>query len=166
MTYFDRPGVGRSICASATPLLLLAVLLAACSGDSGGGAAAGGKLRVVATTVQITALTKEVAGDKIQLTGLVPAGADPHSFEPKPSDLAAIENADLILRHGMGLDEWLDDTLRAGNDATVLTMTGGIPAAEGEGLADPHVWHDPDKASIMVDNINRALDAADPDNRP
>lgn len=154
-------------------LLSLAALVGACDGSSDPNASrtpAGEEPHVVATTVQITALTKEVAGDKIQLTGLVPAGADPHSFEPKPSDLAAIENADLILRHGIGLDDWLDDTLRAGSDATVVTVTGGITTAkgeeDGEEVDDPHVWHDPDNDKIMVDDINNALDAADPGNKP
>jgi ABC-type Zn uptake system ZnuABC Zn-binding protein ZnuA len=145
------------------------------------------KLMVVATTQEIEALTREVAGDLVELHGIIPAGGDPHGFEPRASDLVAIEGADLILRHGIGLDEWLDDTLEAGSDATVVTVTEGIELreaaleqdehedeaeggeAEGadeddehaeEGL-DPHVWHDPDNVKIMVDEIAAALDAAD-----
>jgi ABC-type Zn uptake system ZnuABC Zn-binding protein ZnuA len=117
--------------------------------------------------VQITALAHEVGGDLIQLHGLVPAGADPHAFEPRASDLTAIEDADVILRHGMGLDDWLDDTLAAGHhDAT--TVTAGIAPLKGEGqgetVDDPHVWHDPDNDKIMVDNIAAALGRADPHN--
>ena len=130
--------------------------------------AASGELHVVATTVQIAALAKEVGGDKIELTGLIAPGADPHSFEPKPSDLRAIENADVIFRHGIGLDSWLDDTLSAGSGATIVTVTQGIVLArseeDGEGVDDPHVWHDPDNDKIMIDDINAALDKADPAN--
>jgi ABC-type Zn uptake system ZnuABC Zn-binding protein ZnuA len=145
------------------------VLAVACNDDTGDSPpAAGAKLRVVATTVQIAALTLEVAGDTIDLRGIIPAGADAHEFEPRPSDLAAIENADLILRHGIGLDDWLNDTLSAGNSAVVVTVTDGITTAkgeeDGEEVDDPHVWHDPDNAKIMVDDINQALDAADPAN--
>lgn len=147
-----------------------AVALAACSDSSGDPAvtvpSGSMKLNVVATTVQITALTREVGGDLVQLRGLVPAGADSHVFEPSPSDLATIENADVILRHGIGLDNWLDGTLKAGGDAIVITVTDGITAAknveDGEEVADPHVWHDPDGAQDMVDAIADALAEADP----
>jgi ABC-type Zn uptake system ZnuABC Zn-binding protein ZnuA len=173
MTLSSCPRVRLAISAAAA-IVLLAAVFSACGGDSGSSATsqtpADAKLNVVATTVQITALTKEVGGGKIELTGIVPAGADAHEYEPKPSDLAAIENADLILRHGIGLDNWLDDTLRAGSDAVVVTVTDGITTAKGEEgdkqSDDPHVWHDPDNDKIMVDDINKALDAADPGSKP
>ena len=169
-----RPVILR-IVPMAALLLVAAQVLAACGGDSKSAATPVGrtptratKLNVVATTVQITALTKEVGGDKIQLKGLIPAGADAHAFEPVPSDLAAIEGASLVLRHGIGLDNWLDGTLNAGAKATVVTVTRGIAPRKseegGETVDDPHVWHDPDNDKIMVDNINAALDAADPTN--
>jgi zinc/manganese transport system substrate-binding protein/manganese/iron transport system substrate-binding protein len=123
-------------------------------------------LRVVATTVQITALTRAVAGDLVVVRGLVPAGADPHEFEPTPTDLVAVEGALLILRHGLGLDDWLDRTLKAGKRATVVTITRGVEIRSGEEdgkkIPDPHVWHDPTNAKRMVDNIATALDRADP----
>jgi ABC-type Zn uptake system ZnuABC Zn-binding protein ZnuA len=155
-------------------LVFVPALVAACGDDddSGGSVTAtvspAAKLDVVATTVQITALAREVGGDKIDLTGIIPAGADPHEFEPVASDLQNIEGADVILRHGMGLDDWMNDTLAAGHkDAT--TVTEGITPLkgeeEGETVDDPHVWHDPDNDKIMVDNISAALDAADPANK-
>jgi ABC-type Zn uptake system ZnuABC Zn-binding protein ZnuA len=129
--------------------------------------------------VQIEAIAREVGGDLIDLRGIVPAGADAHVFEPVASDLRAIADADVILRHGIGLDDWLDDTLGANTEATIVTVTDGItlqpPAlehvdeggdssAEEDGL-DPHVWHDPDRAKIMVQNTARALGEADPEHR-
>jgi len=173
MTFFCWARVRLGISTAASGLILLATVFSACGGGNGDSPttstpAADTKLHVVATTVQITALTKEVGGDKIQLTGIIPAGADAHEFEPKPSDLTSIENAELILRHGIGLDDWLDDTLEAGNDATVVTVTDGITTAkdeeDGEEIDDPHVWHDPDNDKIMIDDISKALDNADPDN--
>jgi ABC-type Zn uptake system ZnuABC Zn-binding protein ZnuA len=131
-------------------------------GPSGGA----GRLSVVATTVQITALAKEVSGDLVELKGLVPAGADPHEFEPRAGDLVAVEGADLILRHGIGLDDWLDRTLKAGKKAKLVTVTAGVrlrkETEEGKVVEDPHVWHDPVNAKRMVDTIAAALDRADP----
>lgn len=141
-------------------------------------ASAADRLRVVTTIAQITALAREVGGERIELHGLVPPGADSHAFEPVAEDLVAIDGADLILRHGVGLDDWLDDTLSAARDATVVTVTDGIelqlPAlrigdehegedgADDHGDFDPHVWLDPERAKQMVDNIAEALAAADP----
>jgi ABC-type Zn uptake system ZnuABC Zn-binding protein ZnuA len=143
--------------------LLVSLLAATPSG-------AADRLKVVATTVQITALTKEVAGDAVELRGIIPAGVDPHEFEPTASDLVAVEGADLILRHGIGLDDWLDKTLKAGKKAKLLTVTTGVrlrkETEEGKVVEDPHVWHDPANAKRMVDNIAAALDRADPAHKP
>ena len=138
--------------------------LGACSSDD---ASSGGTTKtVVATTVQIAALTREVAGDKLVVHGIIPAGADAHEFEPTASDLKAIEDAEIILRHGIGLDDWLDDTLKAGGRAKGVTVTEGIAPRQteegGEQVEDAHVWHDPANDKIMVDNIATALDSFDP----
>jgi ABC-type Zn uptake system ZnuABC Zn-binding protein ZnuA len=134
-----------------------------------GSAGAADRLRVVATTVQVTALTREVAGDLIELRGIVPAGADPHEFEPVASDLVAVERAHLILRQGIGLDDWLDRTRKAGKRARVVTVTRGVRLEKmeegGHAVDDPPVWHDPANAERMVENITAALDRADPTHR-
>jgi ABC-type Zn uptake system ZnuABC Zn-binding protein ZnuA len=151
-----------SIIPAALFSLVLAVVLASC----GAGDAKNSRVRIVATTVQVTALAKEVGGDSIDLRGIIPAGADAHNFEPKASDVAAAESAQLILRNGIGLDDWLDGTLAAGLNATVVTVTDGITPRKSEEdggqVDDPHVWHDPDNDKVMVDNIAAALQAADP----
>ena len=163
---------------SLIPSIVLVAALALSSACSSGsrtsaaptGGASPAKLNVVATTVQVTALTKEVGGDLIDLHGVIPAGADPHSFEPVASDLAAIEGARLILRHGIGLDDWLDGTLSAGSRAQVVRVTDGVTLRKGEEggeqVDDPHVWHDPANAQLMISNIASALDGVDPAHRP
>jgi zinc/manganese transport system substrate-binding protein len=131
------------IVAAVALLALAPILLAACGDDEDADAAAesGERLGVVATTAQIEALTREVAGDLVNLTGLVPAGADAHDFEPVASDLVAVENADLVLRHGIEFDDWLDDIVGSGS-ATVVTVTDGITLRAG--ALDDH--HDDDDA--------------------
>jgi ABC-type Zn uptake system ZnuABC Zn-binding protein ZnuA len=156
--------ITRGMIRFGTPILL--VMLAAAAIDS---AAETRKPKVVATTVQITALAREVGAGKIELKGLVPAGADPHEFEPVASDLVALEGADLVLRHGIGLDEWLDRTLKAGKKAKLVTVTAGVRLQKGEEdgkpVDDPHVWHDPANVKTMVENIAKALGRSDPANR-
>jgi ABC-type Zn uptake system ZnuABC Zn-binding protein ZnuA len=158
-------------------LLAAATLLAACGGSSGpadgevraANLASGEKLRVVTTTIQVTALAREVGGDRIELRGIVPAGADAHEFEPLASDLAAIEQAHLILRNGIGLDGWLDGALKAGKKASTATVTKGVRVRQdeedGKQVDDPHVWHNPANVKLMTDNVAAALGRADPANR-
>ena len=150
-----------SLCrASLVSLGALVCLLASGSSE------AADRPKVVATTVQITALTTAVAGDFVALKGIIPAGVDPHEFEPTASDLVAIEGATLVLRHGIGLDDWLDRTLKAGKRATVVTVTRRVRLQKGEEegkvVDDPHVWHDPANAKTMVDDIAAALARIDP----
>lgn len=125
-------------------------------------------INVVATTTQIGALTRAVAGDQVRLTVLLPAGADAHDFEPDPQDVRKVHEARLVLRNGIGLDDWMTRTIKnAGGSARVVVVTDGIvvqKSASGDeaGEADPHVWHDPTNAAVMVDNIAEALSEADP----
>lgn len=140
-----------------------AVLGAACGGDDAGGDG----VRVVATTTQIGALVREVAGDRVQLTVLLAAGADAHDYEPSPQDSRTIRQADLVLKNGIGLDDWLDDVVKnSGTKARVVVATEGIEPIEGEahddhghdhGEGDPHVWHDPENVKVMAKNIAEAL---------
>lgn len=158
-------------------LALPALLLVACGGSDGDDSdrvkpvtlAQGQKLRVVATTIQVTALAQEIGGDRIELKGIVPAGADSHEFEPLASDLAAIEQSNLIMRHGMDLDGWLDDSLKAAKNASVWTVSRGVKVRkaeeDGKQIDDPHVWHDPANVKVMTNNVARALSTADPKNK-
>ncbi len=147
-------------------LALAGMALAACGGDDAG-TSSGSGINVVATTTQIGALTRAVAGDSVHLDTLLKAGASAHDYEPDPSALKKLGSAKLVLKNGIGLDDWLDKSIKsAGGNKTVVVVTERVPLAKGElGVHDdPHVWHDPKNAKIMVDNIVKALSAADPAN--
>lgn len=143
----------------------LIMLAAACGGGGSEEGANGGRLKVVATTVQAGALAKAVGGDLVSLTTLVGPGVDPHEFEPAPDDLKTIGKAKLVLRNGIGLDDWLDPIIaNANGSASIVTITDGVrlrSAADSPNDKDPHVWHDPMNDKIMVDNIAAALAAVD-----
>lgn len=144
---------------------LATVLLVACGGGDDSSGRSG--IKVVATTTQIGALTKAVAGDKIQLSTLLQAGASAHDYEPDPSALKKISAARIVLKNGIGLDDWLDKSINsAGGANAVVVVTTGVAISKSAGGKedDPHVWHDPKNAKVMVDNIVKALGAADPAN--
>ncbi|MGH2714338.1 MAG: metal ABC transporter substrate-binding protein [Thermoleophilaceae bacterium] len=145
------------------PALLLAALAVAASGcgdDAGGGA--GGEVRAVATTTIAGDLVRSVGGGRVDLDTLVPPNADPHDFEPRPSDAVALADADVVLESGGDLDEWLSElTDSAGGDAAEVTLLDSVRAIDD----DPHWWQDPRNAILAVGAVRDALAEADPQGR-
>jgi len=115
-----------------SPLVLLALVsaaaLVACGGgdDGDNGQATGNGVRVVATTTQIGALTREVARDRVELTVLLAAGADAHDYEPSPKAVAQIKDAKVVLVNGIGLDAWLSGVIGGAGAERVVVVTDGI----------------------------------------
>lgn len=131
-----------------------ALLLAGCGDGSGSG-----KVQVVATTMQLQDMTRQVGGDLVEVRGILGPDAEPHEYEPRPSDADAVAEADVVIQNGEGLDDWLGDLLdSAGAEAERVEAAEGL-ATDG----DPHVWHDPQHAREMVDRIEIALVQARPD---
>lgn len=123
---------------------------------------------VVATTAVVGALTRAVAGNAIVVGTIVGPGVDPHEYEASPDDATKIGKAKLVLRNGIGIDAGLDKVTASSGQKSVFTVTDGITLRQGEDEDgkpedDPHVWHDPANAKVMVDNIAKALSGAYPD---
>lgn len=124
---------------------------------------------VVATTQQIGALTREVAGDHVALTVLVPPGTDPHEYDPLPKDVVRVGDSKVVLRNGLGIDDFLKKAIEGAGAKNVVTVTNGVHVLEAESEGgkrepDPHVWHNPQNDIVMVRNIAKALAAVDPAN--
>lgn len=111
-------------------VVLLATIVVAGCGD--GETSSGSDFELVATTPVVADLAAGVAGDAASVTALLPGNADPHDFEPSPSDAEALLDAGLIVRSGGDLDLWLDDLLDgAGADAPVLDLIDSVETIEG-----------------------------------
>jgi ABC-type Zn uptake system ZnuABC Zn-binding protein ZnuA len=143
-----------------------AVGLAGCGASDGAPAGDdGAALRVVATTTQVADFSRNVGGDRIELTQILKPNVDPHDYETSPADVQAIADADVVVKNGVGLEKFLDDTIASAafsgtvvDTSTGVTVRPGDPGEEG----DPHIWHDPTNAKIMVRNIADAFAAKDP----
>lgn len=142
-------------------------------------------LRVVATTSIITDIAQNVGGDFVHVTSLVPAESDIHAFQPRPSDLRMLADADIVLANGLGLEGFLDDVIAAADMSPVI-VTEGIDAAalicvdddheaeateeahaddhDEHGACDPHVWGNPQNVIAMVTIIAETFAAYDPEN--
>jgi ABC-type Zn uptake system ZnuABC Zn-binding protein ZnuA len=137
---------------------LLALLAVAGCGD-GGAAAADGRVTVVATTTQVADLARNVAGTHARVVQLLAPNADPHEYELRPHDMGAVADADLVLRSGGDVDEWLDEAIDgSGTTAPVVTLSDEI-GLHGD---DPHWWQDPRNVVTATAAIGRALDRVDP----
>ncbi|MEO1476311.1 MAG: metal ABC transporter substrate-binding protein [Pseudomonadota bacterium] len=161
-----KNGAGKSVVACL--LIALAVTgLASCSrADSPDGDA---KPKVVTTFTIIADITRNIAGDHIDVVSITKPGAEIHGYEPTPQDLVRAANADLILRNGMNLELWFEQFLGNLGDIPSFTVSEGIlpiPIASGayEGKANPHAWMGTDDVGIYIDNIAATLADLDPDN--
>jgi ABC-type Zn uptake system ZnuABC Zn-binding protein ZnuA len=137
-------------------LPILVVVLAAGCGQSG---RSDGGLRVTATTTQVGDLVRNVGGSRVGVTTILRPGADPHDFEPRPSDAKALGDARVVFRSGGEIDGWLDELIRAaGQGAPVVELIDSVHSIKG----DPHWWQDPRNAELAVAAIRDALAKADP----
>jgi zinc/manganese transport system substrate-binding protein len=152
-------------------ILLSAVLLAGIAGCDNAGhdaaaAPAPGKLAVVATTPQVADFVRTIGGGDVAVTQIVKPGVDPHEYEPTPADIRAIGTAELVVKNGVGLERWLGRTIRsAGFSGPIVDSSQGVPLRKGDEDTkdgDPHIWHDPRNAKIMVADIEKGLAGADP----
>jgi ABC-type Zn uptake system ZnuABC Zn-binding protein ZnuA/ABC-type Mn2+/Zn2+ transport system permease subunit len=112
--------------------------LAGCGsgGDSEGGT--GKTVSVIATTTQIADVVREVGGDEVEVTQLLQPNTDPHDYEPRPSDVAAFPDADVVFINGGHLDEWVEELIEdSGSEARVVDLGMGIPV-KLEGGEDGH----------------------------
>lgn len=133
------------------------------------GVAAGLPIRIVTSIPPLAMIASELGGDRVVAHSILPPGADPHTFEPRPSDAIAIADADLIVVLGSSIDDWIGGSIMvpAGN-TTIVRLDEELAETHEHthdgGGHDPHVWLDPswvrDRA---VPALQRAFVAADPE---
>ncbi|PKH39330.1 metal ABC transporter substrate-binding protein [Pseudomonas sp. 43NM1] len=133
-------------------------------------AAAAEKLQVVTSFSILADMAQQVGGEHIQITNMVGADADAHTYEPTPDDAKALLNAKLIIKNGLGFEPWLDRLVTSTETtAPVISASHGvIPRSldeDGETVPDPHAWHNLANSELYIANITKALIAADPANR-
>jgi ABC-type Zn uptake system ZnuABC Zn-binding protein ZnuA len=161
---FGRPAAMVWLAAS----VLTASVLAACV-PAGSASPGAGKVAVVTSSTVFGDLIANVGGDRVAVTSLVPRGADVHTFEPRPADLRAVSSARLIVMNGLGLDDWLRETVQNAAPAgtPVVELARDVPGVEllpGEepGARNPHLWMSVPNAIEYVARIGAALASLDP----
>jgi ABC-type Zn uptake system ZnuABC Zn-binding protein ZnuA len=134
-----------------------------------------GRLSVLAVETFLADITRNVAGTRADVQALLPLGADPHSFEPTPADVAKVANSAALIINGQGLEDFLQKLLdSAGGRRAIINASRGLPvrtpSAEESGgvvdtdhpLGDPHFWLAPTQVMSYVVNIRDGLIGLDP----
>lgn len=152
----------------ATVLLVCTALPSiACDGNN----SSSDKLGVAVTLVPYADFVRQVGGDRVDVTIMVPAGASPHSYEPTPGQMVTLSEAELYVQVGSGVEfelTWMDNLIAQNEEMLVVNASDGIELiastdADEPGM-DPHVWTSPANVNIIVENICDGLIEVDPDN--
>lgn len=149
------------------------VFMTSCASDSSGFSDDSGKIKISATLFPQYDFARQIAGDKAEITLILPSGMDSHSYEPTPADIININKSDLFIYTGEYLESWANDIVGdIDTDKThVLDVSSGIQLVKEEDEHhhddedeeghhheyDPHIWTSPVIAMQMADNITEAL---------
>lgn len=154
-----------------TMLLLFTIALITVACGSSSSTADNGKLNVVATTGQIADAISNIAGDSVNLTGLLGPGIDPHLYVPTEGDVSTFSEADLIVYNGLDLEAQMARVLEQmeSRGVSILAVGEELPAEQllnwdSQYPNDPHIWNDPLLWSLGVELIRDRLIELSPDN--
>lgn len=141
------------------------------------------KLKVMATVYPVYEFVRQVGGDKVDVSMLVPIGAEPHDWEPSAKDMIKLKEAKAVFFHGAGFESWSSKLLSKDNlgGSQAIEVSKGLPLlkqdheeepghSHSQGHShdqdtDPHVWLDPVLAQQQVRIIAAALGAIDATNK-
>ncbi|MDR1302365.1 MAG: metal ABC transporter substrate-binding protein [Treponema sp.] len=141
-----------------------------------------GKLQVVTTIFPPYDFVREIAGDKVSLTMLLPPGAESHSFEPTPRDIITVQNCDVFIYVGGESDAWVERILESMDTSrmNIIALMDCVAVVEEEIIEgmeveeeeeeepeyDEHVWTSPKNAKLIVEKIAELLEQKDVPNAP
>lgn len=148
-------------------LLLITIALSGCISQTENTA----QVRAATTIAPLGEFVKAVGGERVNVLVLVPPGAEPHTFEPSPSQMRQIADADVYFKNGVGLENWMDNIIGVNpqmlvvdtsRNVSLIADTEDAAITEGIGAMDTHIWLSPRRAMIQVQNICDGLIAVDP----
>ncbi|MDO4294134.1 MAG: metal ABC transporter substrate-binding protein [Eubacteriales bacterium] len=138
------------------------------------------KLRVMASFYPMYDFAVKIGGEYAEVSNMVPAGTEPHDWEPSATDIRELEQADLFIYSGAGMEHWAEDILESLSSQSLISVEAseGIELLAGHeheeeeehseeaghdhGEYDPHVWLSPINAGKEMENIKNAFVQADP----
>ncbi|NTV41470.1 MAG: zinc ABC transporter solute-binding protein [Candidatus Moranbacteria bacterium] len=129
------------------------------------------KIQVVASFYPLYFLSQQIGGDKAEVINIVPAGVEPHDYEPTAQDMAKMEKSRLLVLNGNGFEAWKENVQKNIDSKKTSILTAGEGLAtqqmteEGQLHTDPHIWLAPLLLEKMADKILQGFEDADPANK-
>ena len=148
------------------------------------------KIPVVVTLPVLKNFVEQIGGPYVEVKSLITGLESEHTYTPKPSDILAIEKAQLLVKIGLGLEVWVNNLIKNADrsDLKIITTSDGVglirdhseqaeQAEHGQGdemidpqhafkelhtMGNPHIWLDPENAKIMVRHITEGLISINP----
>ncbi len=157
--------------------LITVVSFSACGSNNDNKADNNGesKIKVSVTFDAMKEFVSAVGKDKVEISTIIPAGTEPHDFEPKAQDLAGLSTASVFVYSGLGMEAWTEEAIKAADNAKLIAVEASKGAdaikntdpeeIEEHGQYDPHIWLSLKGAELQVKNIKDALVNADPSNK-
>ena len=124
------------------------------------------KPKVAVTIFPIYDIVKNIAGDKVDVTLVLPIGTSVHTFEPKPTDIAKLENVQLVFKVGVGLDDWVEKMVPPNVSRVDLSASVNLLKSTDleDGVYDPHYWLSVDNALLIAIKVKNEMVTLDPEN--
>ena len=166
-------------------VLILSVLAISGCTDNSGIVKEEGKISAVTTLYPLYEFAREVGGENADVYLLLPPGAEAHTFEPRPSDIIRVSNADVFIYIGAGMEPWAHSIVEGAGNKGLLVLDASSKVSlikSGEhhhedevedeeqeehhhGEYDPHIWMDFENDKKIVNAIAEAFSEKDPANR-
>jgi zinc transport system substrate-binding protein len=125
------------------------------------------KLNIIVSIYPLKEFTEKIAGDKVQVTCLVPENMEPHDYEPKTKDFELLTKSKVFIYNGLGMESWVDqvnETIKE-KGVTIVDSSNGVEVRKEENAIDPHIWLSLKNAQIQSENIKNTLVKIDEKNK-
>ena len=124
------------------------------------------KLKMIASFYPLYEFSKNVGGEKAEVSSFVPVGIEPHDWDPSSGDILRLKETGIFVYNGAGFEPFVDQLIDSGEYSNVIFVDSaiGIDLIQHDSEYDPHVWLDPILAKHQVTTIKDAMIQADPQN--
>ena len=153
-----------------TSLLMIAILVVAMTG-CGSQVAENDSFKIVATTTMLADLARVIGGDRVEVTGLMGPGIDPHLYKASAGDVTAMQEADLVVFNGLHLEGKMSEIFQnlESQDKLVVMIAEGVKedkllSDEESGSHDPHLWFNVSLWQEVSENLYNGIVEMDPAN--
>jgi zinc transport system substrate-binding protein len=169
----NKIAIGIAVVAAAVAVIVPLAVIASTQNNAapaGEDAAAGNQkvIKVITSFFPLYDFARNVGGDRVEVTSMIPAAAEPHDWEPTIRQIADASLADIFVYNGASFESWAQNievkfVVNTSEGLELLEATDEEEEEEHSGI-DPHIWLDPIYAKHQVGLIRDGLVEIDPDN--